>query len=145
MSKKISIAYIGTKAIKKDTITGSRCVFPRNTPVEVEEAIAYRLLDFPSVWVKASELKPHLEAEKTREAEMAKLEKEQEEAAKKAALDASMVVEWGGETMKRLDDGWCSAVDRDTFLCTIYENRPWICREFEMGSDECRDVFNVVE
>ncbi|EOX1815554.1 YkgJ family cysteine cluster protein, partial [Vibrio cholerae] len=20
-----------------------------------------------------------------------------------------------------------------------YENRPWICREFEMGSYECRD------
>ncbi|MGL0870728.1 YkgJ family cysteine cluster protein, partial [Vibrio vulnificus] len=26
-----------------------------------------------------------------------------------------------------------------TFMCTIYENRPWICREFEMGSYECRD------
>ncbi|TOK02715.1 zinc/iron-chelating domain-containing protein, partial [Vibrio parahaemolyticus] len=22
---------------------------------------------------------------------------------------------------------------------TIYENRPWICREFEMASDECLD------
>ena len=48
------------------------------------------------------------------------------------AIDA-----WGGETMLRLDDGWCSALDRDSFMCTIYENRPWICREFEMGSDEC--------
>tara|TARA_B100001059_G_scaffold187207_1_gene189364 strand:+ start:626 stop:919 length:294 start_codon:yes stop_codon:yes gene_type:complete len=47
--------------------------------------------------------------------------------------------EWGGETMKRLDDGWCSAVDRETLVCTIYENRPWICREFEMGSFECVD------
>ena len=46
---------------------------------------------------------------------------------------------WGGETMLRLDDGWCSALDRETMLCTIYEQRPWICREFEMGSDECRD------
>tara|TARA_R110002072_G_scaffold106582_3_gene232651 strand:+ start:22931 stop:23242 length:312 start_codon:yes stop_codon:yes gene_type:complete len=45
--------------------------------------------------------------------------------------------EWGGETMLRLDDGWCSALDRDTFMCTIYENRPLICREFEMGSYEC--------
>jgi len=44
---------------------------------------------------------------------------------------------WGGETMLRLDDGWCSALDRDTFMCSIYENRPWICREFEMGSFEC--------
>jgi uncharacterized protein len=45
---------------------------------------------------------------------------------------------WGGETMLRLDDGWCSALDRETLMCTIYENRPWICREFEMGSYECR-------
>ncbi len=44
---------------------------------------------------------------------------------------------WGAETMKRLEDGWCSALDRNTKMCTIYENRPWICREFEMGSYEC--------
>ncbi|WP_052480828.1 YkgJ family cysteine cluster protein [Gilvimarinus agarilyticus] len=47
------------------------------------------------------------------------------------------VDQWGGETMRRLDDGWCSALERETMLCTIYENRPWICREFEMGSYEC--------
>lgn len=45
--------------------------------------------------------------------------------------------QWGGETMLRLDDGWCSALDRETLMCTIYENRPLICREFEMGSYEC--------
>ena len=44
---------------------------------------------------------------------------------------------YGNETMLRLDDGWCSALDRNTLLCSIYENRPWICREFEMGSNEC--------
>ena len=38
------------------------------------------------------------------------------------------VDEWGAETMLRLDDGWCSAVDRETFMCSIYENRPLICR-----------------
>ena len=47
--------------------------------------------------------------------------------------------EWGAETMLRLDDGWCSALDRETFMCRIYENRPLICREFEMGSYECRN------
>lgn len=47
------------------------------------------------------------------------------------------VDEWGSETMLRLDDGWCSALDRDTLMCSIYERRPWICREFEMGSYEC--------
>lgn len=44
---------------------------------------------------------------------------------------------WGAETMLRLDDGWCSAVNRENFMCSIYENRPLICREFELGSFEC--------
>ncbi|CAH9050382.1 hypothetical protein PSECIP111951_03975 [Pseudoalteromonas holothuriae] len=47
--------------------------------------------------------------------------------------------QYGGETMQRLGDGLCAALDRETFMCTIYENRPWICREFEMGSYECVD------
>lgn len=47
------------------------------------------------------------------------------------------VGKYGNESMLRLDDGWCSALDRDTLMCTIYEDRPWVCREFEMGSDEC--------
>lgn len=45
--------------------------------------------------------------------------------------------EYGGETMTQLEDGKCAALDRDTMLCSIYENRPWVCREFEMGSYEC--------
>ena len=44
---------------------------------------------------------------------------------------------WGGRTMARLDDGWCSALDRDTMACTIYDKRPWICREFQMGDYDC--------
>lgn len=46
---------------------------------------------------------------------------------------------WGGMSMARLDDGWCAALDRGTMLCTIYEQRPFICREFETGSYECLD------
>jgi Fe-S-cluster containining protein len=46
---------------------------------------------------------------------------------------------WGGQVMARVDDGWCAALDRETLLCTIYENRPFICREFEMGEYECID------
>ncbi|MEX1197862.1 MAG: YkgJ family cysteine cluster protein [Pseudohongiellaceae bacterium] len=44
---------------------------------------------------------------------------------------------WGGMTMARLDDGWCAALDRSTMLCSIYDRRPLICREFEMGGQEC--------
>ena len=44
---------------------------------------------------------------------------------------------WGGMVMARLDDGWCAALDRNTMKCTIYDKRPLICREFEMGGYEC--------
>ncbi|HAJ92490.1 MAG TPA: zinc/iron-chelating domain-containing protein [Gammaproteobacteria bacterium] len=47
------------------------------------------------------------------------------------------VDKWGGMTMARLDDGWCSALDRNTMLCMIYEKRPKVCRDFEMGGYEC--------
>jgi uncharacterized protein len=45
--------------------------------------------------------------------------------------------QWGGMTMKRLGDGWCAALDRNTMKCRIYEKRPLICREFETGEYEC--------
>lgn len=45
--------------------------------------------------------------------------------------------QWGAMTMARLDDGWCAALDRDSQRCSIYENRPLICREFELGGDDC--------
>ena len=44
---------------------------------------------------------------------------------------------WGGSVMARLDDGWCAALDRGTMLCTIYESRPGVCRDFEMGGSDC--------
>jgi Fe-S-cluster containining protein len=45
--------------------------------------------------------------------------------------------QWGGQTMARLEDGWCAALNRQSMKCSIYENRPWVCREFEMGEHEC--------
>jgi Fe-S-cluster containining protein len=45
--------------------------------------------------------------------------------------------DWGGQIMRRLGDGWCAALDRDSMRCTIYSRRPLICREFELGSDDC--------
>jgi Fe-S-cluster containining protein len=44
---------------------------------------------------------------------------------------------WGGWVMARLDDGWCSALDRSTLLCTIYQRRPMICREYQVGDFDC--------
>ncbi|NQZ92587.1 MAG: YkgJ family cysteine cluster protein [Moritella sp.] len=47
--------------------------------------------------------------------------------------------DWGGEVMAQGHDGWCAALDRDTLMCSIYENRPWVCRIFEMASFECEE------
>jgi len=47
------------------------------------------------------------------------------------------VDEWGMWKMKRLDDGWCSALDRNTLRCTIYSRRPQVCRDFEAGEYDC--------
>ena len=35
--------------------------------------------------------------------------------------------------MKQGEDGWCQALDRKTMLCTIYEKRPFLCREYQEG------------
>jgi uncharacterized protein len=45
--------------------------------------------------------------------------------------------QWGGWVMRRLEDGWCAALDRNTMRCTIYERRPGICRDYQMGDSDC--------
>ncbi|MDP3538528.1 MAG: YkgJ family cysteine cluster protein [Azonexus sp.] len=44
---------------------------------------------------------------------------------------------WGGWVMRRLEDGWCIALDRQTMLCSIYEQRPFVCREYQEGDYDC--------
>ncbi len=44
---------------------------------------------------------------------------------------------WGGWVMARLDDGWCTALDRSTMLCKIYQRRPLVCREYQEGEGDC--------
>jgi uncharacterized protein len=48
--------------------------------------------------------------------------------------------EHGMDVMRRLDDGWCTALDRDTMRCSIYALRPQVCRDFDMGGGDCRKV-----
>lgn len=48
------------------------------------------------------------------------------------------VDEHGLTVMRRLDDGWCAALDRDTHRCTIYARRPQVCRDVQTGGAECR-------
>ena len=44
---------------------------------------------------------------------------------------------WGVTVMRRFDDGWCAALDRNTMRCSIYERRPFLCREYPEGGDDC--------
>ena len=44
----------------------------------------------------------------------------------------------GPDTMAHGDDGWCVAMDRDSYRCGIYEQRPQVCRDFVMGGPYCR-------
>ncbi|MDQ3204930.1 MAG: YkgJ family cysteine cluster protein [Pseudomonadota bacterium] len=47
--------------------------------------------------------------------------------------------EHGVDTMARGEDGWCAALDPVNMCCSIYSQRPSVCRKFAMGSAYCRD------
>jgi uncharacterized protein len=47
--------------------------------------------------------------------------------------------EHGLETLAKGEDGWCAAIDEKRMCCSIYEDRPAICRKYAMGSPSCRD------
>lgn len=96
---KVDIAYIGKKAKKKDTLTGSRTVWNGYGDVKSVDAVnAQELLQYPDVFVLAEKLDEHkkekAEADKLAEEEakaIAEAEEkarlEAEEAAKKKAED----------------------------------------------------------
>lgn len=44
----------------------------------------------------------------------------------------------GRAVMARNEEGWCAAIDPYHLRCTIYSQRPAICRQFSMGGDDCR-------
>ena len=44
------------------------------------------------------------------------------------------------EVMARDEEGWCVAIDASRMCCSIYEQRPAICRKFTMGGPGCREV-----
>ncbi|GJC03760.1 TPA: hypothetical protein F3L08_13035 [Aeromonas hydrophila] len=86
MSDKIAVVYIGDKPSKKDTVTGSRLVFPRHTAVDVESHIAMQLLEFPTVWIRHDALADELE----RQGAIAKAEADEQE---RLAAEAARLAE----------------------------------------------------
>ncbi|WP_073382334.1 hypothetical protein [Edwardsiella piscicida] len=68
MSEQVAVVYIGPKVEKRDTVTGSRLVFPRHIAVSVDASVAYQLLAFPSVFIPAEKLEAFLvESQEKRE------------------------------------------------------------------------------
>ncbi|EJL6294394.1 hypothetical protein VCSRO208_1420 [Vibrio cholerae] len=99
MTHKIAVVYIGPKPKKKDTVAGSRLVFPRHKPVLVEQDLAYQLLDFPSVWITEEELEDHLKLLDEKAQAMAHQRAAQEAMQEAEEKVASMVVMLNGEEM----------------------------------------------
>jgi len=57
------------------------------------------------------------------------------------AVPEALVVEHdGARCMEQRGDGACVALDAETNLCTIYEQRPLTCREFNRGEALCRQI-----
>lgn len=44
----------------------------------------------------------------------------------------------GTQMLAKGEEGWCQALDLNTMRCTIYEQRPMVCRKFAMGGPYCR-------
>ncbi|EGR0568786.1 hypothetical protein [Vibrio cholerae] len=99
MTHKIAVVYIGPKPKKKDTVAGSRLVFPRHKPVLVEQDLAYQLLDFPSVWITEEELEEHLKLLNEKAQAMAHQRAVQEAMQEAEEKAASMVVMLNGEEL----------------------------------------------
>jgi uncharacterized protein len=45
--------------------------------------------------------------------------------------------EAGLTVMDRDEGGWCVAIDGSRMCCSIYEQRPAVCRKFAMGGPYC--------
>jgi len=57
----------------------------------------------------------------------------------------AMVVEHDGvRCMDQRGNGACVALDAVTKLCSIYEQRPQTCRDFNRGEALCRRVLGMV-
>ncbi|TQQ65564.1 hypothetical protein [Vibrio cholerae] len=99
MTHKIAVVYIGPKPKKKDTVAGSRLVFPRHKPVLVEQDLAYQLLDFPSVWITEEELEDHLKLLDEKAQAIAHQRAAQEAMQEAEEKAASMVIMLNGEEL----------------------------------------------
>ncbi|WP_283130774.1 hypothetical protein [Enterovibrio norvegicus] len=94
-----SIVYVGPKEFKRDTVTGSRQIFPRLKPIEVKDECAAMLLRFDNVFIEQNHLKDFLAREAQREEAMAEEAAKNEALAKAEQVAMDMTVTISGETV----------------------------------------------
>ncbi|EKN5979322.1 hypothetical protein ACY3SZ_004189 [Yersinia enterocolitica] len=133
MPNKIAVVYIGPKEKKRDTITGSRLVFPRHKPVDVESAIAHQLLDFPTVFIRHDELESTLNLQQASEQEHADLAAQLIAQAKLEAAKNSFVLKIGSD---EVDIAKLTSVQ----LATLVESEDL---DIKQGAQEKVDDFRV--
>lgn len=63
------------------------------------------------------------------------------------ALVPSQFIDHGMMRLVKTEAGlWvCSAFDRATKKCSIYDKRPGACRDFEVGGEDCRFVIETFD
>ncbi|EJE8448367.1 hypothetical protein M5188_004715 [Salmonella enterica] len=119
--------------MKRDTITGSRAVFPRLQPVHVDSEVAYQLLEFNDVWVRHEKveetLKQQEEEKRLKEEELAR---QREEEARLAAENSFVVNVQGDE----LDISKYTSAH----LMTLSESEELGLKK---GAKESTDVFRI--
>ena len=57
--------------------------------------------------------------------------------------EALVTEHFGVRCMDQRGDGACVALDAATRLCTIYEQRPQTCRDFNRGETLCRRTLGL--
>lgn len=59
---------------------------------------------------------------------------------RKKLADENLIEKCGVIDFMKMKDGHCIALKKDgnRFTCSVYENRPQVCRDFERGSIACK-------
>lgn len=110
---KCAITYIGNKDSKRDTVAGTKLIFPRGQAIPVDEALVPQFLEFPNIWVLAEDADKAL-AEKTEQQQAVDEAKAQAlQAAEEQVKAQSYLVLVDGE---ELDIGKYSVTQLDTLV-----------------------------
>ena len=48
-------------------------------------------------------------------------------------------------TLKQGEDGYCVLLDRETRLCSVYDQRPAACVEFSNESERCKKLRKCIK